>query len=78
MVQMLVRSQVVEKTKSRQGLGVPLVTGDFIVEERPRSWGWTASAAIWCGRGASLTAHEVSDSQGTGGTRSVVQRAPSQ
>ncbi len=67
MVQMLVRSQVVEKTKSRQGL--------------PRSWGWLAPAApagTGCGRGSGETAHDASDSQGTGGTRSAAQRASAQ
>ena len=61
MVQMLVRSQVVEKAKSRQG--------------RPRSWGCARSAATGWGRGSARTAHEASDSQGTGATRSAMQLA---
>ncbi len=64
MVQMFVRSHVVVKTKSRQG--------------RPRWWGCAPPAAIGWGRGSSRTAQEASDSHGTGGTRSVAQRAASQ
>ncbi len=64
MVQMFVRSHVVVKTKSRQG--------------RPRWCGWPGLAATGWGRGSACTAQEASDSHGTGATRSVAQRAPSQ
>ncbi len=57
MVQMLVRSHVAEKTKRS-----PSTTQRGSVGER---------AATGCGRGARLTAHEASDSQGMGGATSV-------